>query len=803
MTPRTRRLIGAIVAAFAVLFVGRWTVELVAERWWAATISSSAASFVTGWRLLGLALDVGAIVVASTWFALHALLVARTITSVQVSHRLGNLQLREAVPVRFLLAGAIASGVLLGLIAGSGAHAWREPMVLAWQGAHYGVVDPLLHEDIGVFTAQLPAWDLGLRFLVLLVVLGIGFCAALYGGIGAIRRTGRYAVTLHPDAQRHLGGLLAALAGVIAVGYLLAPYHLAASDYRSLTMDGAALVSHSAQVMAGVAVATALLTVLWSLRGKISVLAAAWIVLCLGAGLQRFVVPALADHATPTGERLATMRHLDELAWGLRLGDQPIGPDTLPVVTAIWDPPLLDRVAARAGGIPEATTALAMTDSGRRVPAWLVASYRIDAPRLDLQAVVDGSTTASGEAQFVRSTAADASDGAMWRSLANPRIRPRAPGWAPVRDGVDAGGPLRRVLLAWARQEPGMLRDPQEAAFDWHLDPAARASAILPMFSWLPADVVIVDDRPVWVVQGVSVVDRIPMTTRAHWGDDRVAGVVPEVVCTVDVASGDTRFYLDPGADSLGASWRRTIGVLIAPTTSMPADLRRALPYPSLWFDVQISVLEGLTWNAGERQSPSGPVAVPVPTWIDDSTPGRQIALADPSRGTVASVVTAFRRSGRPELRLSPIESDGFPADSRGELIRHWSRSPEVLHLRDSVAAGGDSVIWRGVRWTSGHDPATAWQPLFALPRQGAPSLLWVGTAIGDHVTGGRSVGDGWAAAGQAGVDTTARGPDASTVLDAARAWVRRADSAFQRGDLTAFGRAFEALHQVLLPHSH
>src|SRR4029077_3963622 len=110
------------------LFAGRWTVAFVAERWWAATISPAAAAFVSHWQLLGVALDAGAIILASAWFAVQALLVARVVASVQVTHRFGDLQLREAIPTRVLLAAAVAAGVLLGLIAGAGAHAWREPI---------------------------------------------------------------------------------------------------------------------------------------------------------------------------------------------------------------------------------------------------------------------------------------------------------------------------------------------------------------------------------------------------------------------------------------------------------------------------------------------------------------------------------------------------------------------------------------------------------------------------------------------------------------------------------------------------
>ncbi len=314
MTPRARRYIGALAVLVAVLFVGRWSVEFVAERWWAATISPATASFVTNWQLLGLALDVGAILIATVWFAIQALLVARAIASVQVTHRLGDLQLREAVPTRLLLGGAIASGVLLGLIAGAGAHAWRTPMVLASRGVTYGIRDPLLNLDIGVFVSQLPAWDLMHRFAVLLGVLGLGFCFALYSGIGAMRRE-RGTITMHLDARRHMGVLLSVVALTIAVGYRLVPYHLAAASVTSVTLAGMATRVRAAEIVSGIAIATAILSLVWALRGRNTLLIAAWLVLAVGAAGERFVVPALVEEGPPAPTRMAAARRFDAVAW--------------------------------------------------------------------------------------------------------------------------------------------------------------------------------------------------------------------------------------------------------------------------------------------------------------------------------------------------------------------------------------------------------------------------------------------------------------------------------------------------------
>jgi hypothetical protein len=179
---------------------------------------------------------------------------------------------------------------------------------------------------------------------------------------------------------------------------------------------------------------------------------------------------------------------------------------------------------------------------------------------------------------------------------------------------VDASTPLRRLLLAWARQAPGILGNNAPGSMDWHLDPTDRARAVLPMADWQDADLVIVNSRPAWVVQGLLPIAEFPLTTRADWGDSRVAGLVPAFLCVVDPVTGETRFYLDPGADSLGVAWARAIGPLVEPAPAIPGDLRRALTYPVAWFEAQLQVLQAAAWGGGTmpRPGPHRGVTAPV-----------------------------------------------------------------------------------------------------------------------------------------------------------------------------------------------
>lgn len=48
MSPRARRIAALVLVVVVLLFAGRWTAGLYAERWWAEQISPAAAGAMTG-----------------------------------------------------------------------------------------------------------------------------------------------------------------------------------------------------------------------------------------------------------------------------------------------------------------------------------------------------------------------------------------------------------------------------------------------------------------------------------------------------------------------------------------------------------------------------------------------------------------------------------------------------------------------------------------------------------------------------------------------------------------------------------
>ena len=131
MSRRTRRLAVVLAGLVILLFAGRWTAVLFADRWWGSELSPSAVAFLTDWNLLKAVLKFTGVAIAAAWFIGHLLVVYRAVGSVQVRRNVANLEFREALTPTSLLALAVAIGAILGLVVGKGAGCtpprWRSP----------------------------------------------------------------------------------------------------------------------------------------------------------------------------------------------------------------------------------------------------------------------------------------------------------------------------------------------------------------------------------------------------------------------------------------------------------------------------------------------------------------------------------------------------------------------------------------------------------------------------------------------------------------------------------------------------
>ena len=806
---RRRRRIAAICAAVVVLlFAGRWTAELLADRWWAGEVSASAVEFLTDWHLLRGVLTLAGVVVAASWFIGHLLVVYRAIGSVQVRRNVANLEFREALTPGALLTVVVAAGAVLGAMVGKGAGSRAAEFALAWQGVSYSVLEPLLQRDIGLYVAQVPIWRDAQQFAFLLVTLGLALVFGLYVLVGAIRwMDGRPAINNH--ARVHLGWLLVALALTLMWGYLLEPFELVAAVdglpdravWRSTTFV--------APLLAGVAIATALLSAVWAVRARHSLAAAGWIVLPLASLVGHWLVPpALGGEGEPVVEQ-RTVDQFERLAYGLDVLSEgttaPRGRDTPPVVPSIWNPAIASRLlSADTVDIVDTDPALLAVGLHQR-PVWLI-GRNLPGGHFVLHALADDHAGPGGEALYYRPRDSVAQPlVAPWLDLGPTAFHAGSPAYrlgAGEGSGVGLDSWLRRVLLAWSLQAPELLGHLERGTrVDWSLAPGDRLNRLVPFAVWDQAVARIIDGELVWVVDGYLPPSIFPLSPRVEWHRRRIAGLRAALIGTVSAQTGGVHVFLRPGSDALAGAWTAVAAGVIEPAAALPEAVWRSAPYPSELFRVQARQLERSPRRLGILSGRTGTDPAELPrselAWAEDSTGPVTVATYElPGERRLSALLVGSHEDAADMLRLVRLDSaNALP--SRGGLESRWSRFATYKALSDSIQEDGGRLDKGPVRLDVDDDGVVAYQSHFAGPVNGRPALVWVTVATGERQGAGHTMKEAWSNLLGATVPAIA-GQAQTTRLDDARRFLLQADSALRAGDWERFGRAWSGLRRAV-----
>jgi hypothetical protein len=805
---RGRGLVALLLGLGVLLFVGRWTAILLADRWWAAEVSPAAVEFLTDWHLLYGLLTLAGIVVAASWFIGHLLVVYRAVGSVQVRRNVANLEFREALTPAALLGVAVGTGAVLGVLVGKGAGSRASEVALGWQGLAYGVLEPLLQRDIGVYVAQVPAWREAQHFAFLLVTLGLALVFGLYVVVGAIRwLDGRPAINNH--ARTHIGWLLVTLALTLMWGYLLEPFELVAAFDGLPDRAVWRAATFVAPLLAGMALATALLSAVWAVRARHSLAAAGWIVLPVASLVGHWLVPpALGGEGEPVVER-RTVDQFERLAYGLDAlseGASPTrGRDAPPAVPSLWTPAMATRLlAADSVDIVNTDPAL-LAVAGRPRPVWLIGRAR-PGGHFVLHALADDRTGPLGEALYYRpQDSLPQSLLAPWLDLGTGGFHGQSPAYRLGREdepGVALRSWARRVLLAWVLQAPELLGQlARGTRVDWALAPGPRLAQLVPFAVWGAPVARIVDGELVWIVDGYLPARAFPLTSRVDWQGRRVAGLRGALLGTVSAHTGAVRVYLRPGSDALAAAWAALTGGVIEPAASMPEAIWRVAPYPAELFRVQARQLERSPRRLGTLGGRAGAEMSELPrtetAWADDTTgPLRLVAFELPAERRLSALLVASHEDDSDALRLARFDSTGS-LPSRSGLESRWARFATYKALSDSIQEDGGRLERGPVRFDLGPDGVVAYQSHFAWRANGRPTLVWLTVATGDRQGAGHSMKEAWSNLRGASVPAIA-GQAQTTRLDDARRFLVRADSALRAADWSAFGRAWNGLRRAL-----
>jgi len=769
---------GLLVAA---LVGGRWLAVETAERAWDRTFPGGEALIAA--RDLSRLLQAFVLVVAITWIAGNLLWVYRAIGSVQMPRRLGDLEIVEAVPRRTLFAATILLGVILGSVLSLGTGDWWRHVVLAAAPPNFGVPDATkLGHDAGYYVSVLP-WFAALQNRTLILVVGaLGIVALLYGIIGSLRIS-RNRIRATDYARRHLGGLLACLAAVIAWGAALDPAEIVGGLHG--TVDQAALTVRipGARVVAAVAVITAVISLIWAWRDRPRLILAGWAALLVSLTAAYFVIPGAVRNASASGpENAELMRNrasLERLAFGLVEVD-PSSPPPFPSgEAAVRTMPLWDPVhVGRAVGAPVHAVALRPARSEDRGAAWMVAPDSAPDPvRLAIETDTGLAVTAL-PAESTPLLFGPELPGYVVMS-ADSAPTPRGSGAVPLT------GAWRRFAIAWTIQSWGLAHGESNGkVLLWRRDVTERLQRLAPFAQFGDPAPVLRNGAVWWVSWGYVSHDAFPLVRSLPWRDGEVRFLRGGIIGAVRVATGETHLWLAPGYDSLTATWARRFEPLIEPAARLPADLRAQLVYPVETFKLAVAALVRASDDSASQAG-----------WL--TRPGQPYRLVAADGATWTGI--AFETSVLAPRRLVGVLAGAI--GSRGPELHLWRPSaPDPPRERLPGELVGSSLLRPGPLrvWPAGNTIITVQAQIFDPVAATTPQPPRV-TDV--YVTfDGRSGHALTARAALQGGEQILTDTTLAARWERARRLAVQADSALAAGDLELFARLWRSLIGELAP---
>ncbi|PYP42265.1 MAG: hypothetical protein DMD43_03525 [Gemmatimonadetes bacterium] len=796
MPGRGRRVAVALIVLALVLSAGRWGSDFLTERLWEASVSEAVATAGARRALLALALELSVLLLAVAWLVGHVVVAARIALPDYPPPDREHAQVWPAKLPRWTLT---AGAVVLGALVGGGADRWLDHLLLAASGARLGVRDPLVGADLGRFVGAVPLWLEMQSRAAVLAAAGLGCVVLLHLAGGTIRTEGRRLV-VSPRVRGHVAILLAGLALALAWGSSLEPFRLATGSRGPLLSSEYLLRTLVAEVQAGIGAAAALAGLLWWGRLRGSAVVGVWILfgvaLLAGRVLPLHTEAAIAD---PTWR--AAARGLDSVAFalgGVKAGPPPVRTPAASLTPSLWDAPMLAAGAADSSALSGPRRGW-IAPGGSPHPVWFAVRVARGEPPALLALSDDQVSPTGGLLSWREGDSAPAPGVNSYLELSPHNLRPAAPeiDLADEARGVQLGGWVKRLVLAWALQYPRALSASPGARLAWRLDPAVRLAAVAPFAHWSPPTPRLLQSGLVWESDGLLLGGFFPASARIPWGGATISMVRPALLGVVNARTGGVRIFRDDPADSLAAAWARITDPLIEPPSAVPAELRSFRSYPDELLLAQARALEGPAWHAGRLDRSGGDSGEAMPP----AAPGGAeavVPLLDDGSREVRALLLARRTAAGDSVRLVEVDSVLAP-ESAAALAASWDRFPFRQAIHDSVSAAGARIEKGRVRFALASDGVVAYQPVWSVSPAGRAQLVLVSVALGRKAGVGRTMAEAWRnLRGEA--SPTAAGSHAEAVLEAARRLMRHADSALKRGDLQELGRALANLKDLLEP---
>ena len=833
----TRRWLMVALAAVAILLIaGRSLAGLYADYLWYDSLGAIAL-----WKMrveTVALLRIASAIVAGAFAFGNLYAVRQSVVSLVFPRRVGNLEIGEEVPGRYLMGAALALAVVLGVLLAVPQDDWIS-FVLARSGRAFLDTEGFFDRDLGFYVYWLPfesaLWSWAFATVIVVSVTVV----LLYALTPSLKwQRGGFQATAY--VRRHCTVLVGILLLLLAWSFRLDMFSLLANGSGP---EGAfTYVDHHVGILGDLILALATLgaalVVLWAgFVGQLRLASVAVLTIVGLALLVREAVPAIAEHTGSDAQRLARERdYVGTRAQYTRRAfdvgsisrlDLP-GDSSMvyPTLTAalpwvpVWDPPALSR-SIEAGRMGDEYSA---PPGWRSLPTGMVADV-IDppppgaAPRAPWTVARVLASDADDRGVPIRVggpvTAIDDSP------LEQPLVYPGASPYTIVADSLNhtAGTPLdsflARLATAWSLQNfrilSGDLAQPRPTII-MHRDVRDRVDRVAPFFAQgRTVNPLVVGDTLYWGLDLYSVSDAYPLSRhafimgaeRSYWRHAAVAIVQASTGEVVVVP--DTSTMLDPVAStwvhllpSIFGSWAGLSAVrrMLPPRvdglyaqanafgrfgTSTNADSARHVPTvdgadSALVFDAANNAMSPDDLPFALPRSPVTALALPL---VDETDRIRGLLIglggATPERSTLWYPLRA------PGPRWSVVLEQLRSLDSAGIVAREGP----LAHGRVRPVPLRSGIAYL--------QPVYRWRP------QSVPSLVRVAMLDGDSM---RSVAPPTGAAAEATAPAqiaVPRGDLRGTVT----ALYQSMRDALKRGDWSAFGRAFDALGRALAQPAH
>ena len=162
--------------------------------------------------------------------------------------------------------------------------------------------------------------------------------------------------------------------------------------------------------------------------------------------------------------------------------------------------------------------------------------------------------------------------------------------------GIEVGGFLRRILLAFDRSDLGKLPFSDdvnsESRLLMHRNVRERVATLAPFLTFENDPYIVLDDsgRLKWMIDGFTSSDSYPYSSHYSLGNEPVNYMRNSVKAVIDAYDGTTTFYVFDADDPILAAYRGIFPGLFKDAAEMPADLRRHVRYPESLLKLQAEV---------------------------------------------------------------------------------------------------------------------------------------------------------------------------------------------------------------------